>query len=126
MSDGLQSADRVGSTKKHRTAGIHVATVKKVHRGKVYEHSFLRQSYREGGRVRTRTLGSLQGIPRVMVDQIRRVLRGETLFSADEAFETRRTLPHGSIPKVRAGRSALPCPRPRRSAAAGCAGSRPA
>ena len=100
MSDGLQPTDEVGSTKRQRTAGIHVATVKKVHRGKVYEHSFLRQSYREGGRVRTRTVGSLQGIPRVMVDQIRRVLRGETLISADEAFETRRTLPHGHVAAV--------------------------
>ncbi|MBM4431676.1 MAG: IS1634 family transposase [Chloroflexi bacterium] len=74
--------------------------MRKNYRGKVYEHYFLRQSYREGGQVRKRTVGTLQGIPRAMVDQIRRILRGETLFAADDVFETRRTLPHGHVAAV--------------------------
>lgn len=100
MVNGAAFPAYVGSAKRGRTAGIHVATVKKHYRGKVYEDYFLRHSYREGGKVRTRTVGSLQGVPRAMVDQIRRVLRGETLVSADEVFETRRTLPHGHVAAV--------------------------
>ncbi len=50
-------ANAVGRRKGHGdTPGIHVAIVRKEYRGKVYEHAFLRQSYREGGKVQKRTV----------------------------------------------------------------------
>ncbi|MBT9149609.1 MAG: IS1634 family transposase [Dehalococcoidia bacterium] len=100
MSSVIIDLINVGSRQERRTAGIHVTTARKHYRGKVYEHHFLRQSYREGNQVRKRTVGSLQDVPRAMVDQIRRVLRGETLVSLDDVFETRQTLPHGHVAAV--------------------------
>ncbi|MEK7778001.1 MAG: hypothetical protein AAB303_05190, partial [Chloroflexota bacterium] len=99
-SEGV-GAEQVGRSKgRSGTAGIHVTIARKQYRGKVYEHAFLRQSYREGGKVRKRTVGTLRGVPRAMVDQIRRILRGETLVSASDTFEVRRSLPHGHVAAV--------------------------
>ena len=93
--------DSVGRSKgRPGTAGIHVSIVRKEYRGKVYEHVFLRQSYREGGKVRKRTVGTLKGLPCSMVEQFRRILRGETLVPVSDAFEVRRTLPHGHVAAV--------------------------
>lgn len=79
---------------------MHVSVVRKEYRGKVYEHVFLRQSYRDGGKVQKRTLATLTGMPRSMVDQMRRTLRGETLVPMSETFEVVRTLPHGHVAAV--------------------------
>ena len=93
--------DIVGRRKGHSgTAGIHVAIVRKEYRGKVYENVFLRQSYREGDKVRKRTVGTLKGLSDGMVDQIRRTLRGEILVPVLEAFQVQRTLPHGHVAAV--------------------------
>jgi transposase len=107
------------TTEHHNNPGIHVAIVRKKYRGKVYEHAFLRQSYREGGKVQKRTLGTLKGLPRPMVDQLRRILRGETLVPVSGAFEIQRSLPHGHVAAVlgtarRLGLERLLDPRPSR------------
>lgn len=94
-------ANAVGRRKGHGdTPGIHVAIVRKEYRGKVYEHAFLRQSYRAGGKVQKRTVGTLKGLPRPMVDQLRRILRGETLVPVSGVFDIRRSLPHGHVAAV--------------------------
>ncbi len=57
----------------------------------------LREGWREGGRVRKRTLANLTHWPAHQVDVLRRVLKGETLVSLDEAFVVERSLPHGHV-----------------------------
>ena len=47
----------------------------------------LRESYREGGKVRKRTLGNLSSLPMEQVEAIRRILKGEKLCAVDEIFE---------------------------------------
>ena len=47
----------------------------------------LRESYREGGRVKTRTLANLSNWPGAKVEALRRVLRGETLLVPAARFE---------------------------------------
>ncbi|MCK4306226.1 MAG: transposase, partial [Candidatus Eisenbacteria sp.] len=47
----------------------------------------LRESYREGGQVRTRTIANLSKVPGSAVEVFRRALKGEKLVSVDEAFE---------------------------------------
>ena len=112
--------NEVGKKTGHRgTPGIHVAIVRKEYRGKVYEHAFLRQSYREGGKVQKRTVGTLKGLPRPMIDQLRRILRGETLVPVSGVFDIRRSLPHGHVAAVlgtarRLGLERLLDPRPSR------------
>jgi hypothetical protein len=58
----------------------------------------LRQSYREDGRVRHRTLASLTALPPTAVDALERALRGETLVpAAGGGLRIIRSLPHGHV-----------------------------
>ena len=47
----------------------------------------LRESYREQGKVKTRTLANLSMLPPQAVEVLRRTLKGEELVSAEDAFE---------------------------------------
>lgn len=60
----------------------------------------LRESYREGGKVKKRTLSNLSALPEEAVEAIRRTLKGETLVSADDHFEILRARPHGHVAAV--------------------------
>ncbi|HZD02960.1 MAG TPA: IS1634 family transposase [Actinomycetes bacterium] len=61
----------------------------------------LRESYREGGKVRNRTLANLSGWPEAKVDALARVLRGQQPVAGLEgAFEIARSLPHGHVAAV--------------------------
>ena len=57
----------------------------------------LRESYREGGKVKNRTLANLSALPIGQIKLMRRVLKGETLVSPHEAFSIGRSLPHGHV-----------------------------
>lgn len=61
----------------------------------------LRESYRnEEGKPRKRTLANLSALPDEAVHAVRQVLKGETLVSADDAFEIVRSRPHGHVAAV--------------------------
>ena len=57
----------------------------------------LRESYREGGRVKKRTLANLSKLPAAGIDALRRILRGERLVAPEDAFTCLRSLPHGHV-----------------------------
>jgi Transposase DDE domain len=58
----------------------------------------LRESYREDGKVRKRTLCNLSDWPKVHIEGLRGVLKGGTVIPADrEAFTVIRSLPHGHV-----------------------------
>ena len=60
----------------------------------------LRESFRDGKRVKKRTLANLSKLPDHAVETLRRVLKGETLLSPDAAFACQRSLPHGHVAAV--------------------------
>jgi hypothetical protein len=60
----------------------------------------LRESYRQGGKVKSRTLANLTHWPPAQLDALRRVLRGEVVVAPEEAFEIVRSLPHGHVAAV--------------------------
>ena len=61
----------------------------------------LRQSYREGGKVKNRTLANLSHWPEGKVDDLRRVLKGQPpTLDLTQAFEITRSLPHGHVAAV--------------------------
>ena len=61
----------------------------------------LRESYREGGKVRTRTLANLSRWPEHKVDRLQCALKGlPTASDLAEAFEITRSLPHGHVAAV--------------------------
>ena len=58
----------------------------------------LRESYREGGKVRKRTLCNLSDWPAAHVEGLRGVLKGGTVIPAErDAFTVIRSLPHGHV-----------------------------
>ena len=67
----------------------------------------LRESYREGTRVRKRTLANLSALSAEQVDAIRRTLKGERLVPVAELFEIVRSRHHGHVQAVRAAMKQL-------------------
>ncbi len=80
----------------------------------------LRESYREDGKTKKRTLANLSAWPTERIEQLRAVLRGEWLLPAAEAVEITRSLPHGHVLAAlgTARRIELAALLPRRGAAA--------
>lgn len=79
---------------------MHVVRVRKVEKGRSYESVLLRQSYRDGPRVKKRTLASLTALPAAAIEAIEPTLRGETLVPASEALTISRSWPHGQVAAV--------------------------
>ena len=61
----------------------------------------LRESYREGGRVRKRTLANLSSLSDAQIRAIRAVLGGEQMAPVGEHFEVLASRPHGAVQAVR-------------------------
>jgi len=60
----------------------------------------LREGWREGKKVRKRTLANLSDWPAHQVAALRRVLKDEPLVSPQDAFVIERSLPHGHVEVV--------------------------
>ncbi len=61
----------------------------------------LRESYRDGARVRKRTLANLSSLADEQIFAIRAVLRGEQLGPVADCFEIRASRAHGHVQAVR-------------------------
>src|SRR5512147_1294342 len=78
----------------------------------------LRESYRDGDKVKNRTLKNLWDWPAERIQLLRAVLRGETLVTAGEGLAIVRALPHGHVSADsarRAGSGSTGCCRAGRS-----------
>lgn len=60
----------------------------------------LREGYREGGKVKSRTLANLSHWPLAKIERLRRVLRDDVLPDAKEGLSILRSLPHGHVAAV--------------------------
>ena len=60
----------------------------------------LREGWREGGKVKKRTLANLSKWPQAKIDALRRLLKNEPLVGRDEAFDIVRSRPHGHVAAV--------------------------
>src|SRR3990172_7999242 len=60
----------------------------------------LRESYREGGKVKKRTLANLSALPIEQIERIRQILRGEQLAPVDTLFESVGSAHHGHVQAV--------------------------
>jgi hypothetical protein len=79
---------------------MHVAKVVRPYKDREYTYWFLRQTYREDGKVKHRTLANLSALPADVIELVARVLKGEQFISAAAALRTVRTLPHGHVAAV--------------------------
>jgi hypothetical protein len=76
---------------------MHVSTTTRRSGDREYTATLLRRSYRQDGKVKKETLANLSHLPPEAIDAIRRVLAGETLVNAENAFEIERSLPAGHV-----------------------------
>ena len=76
---------------------MHVSTTTRRSGDREYKAVLLRRSFRQDGKVRKETLANLSHLPPEAIDAIRRVLAGETLVNAQDAFEIERSLPAGHV-----------------------------
>src|SRR3954466_6519109 len=83
-----------------RNGAVHVATTKRVYKGKTYVTHLLRRSIRKGTSVTHETLGNLSHLPDHLIDLIKRSLKGETFVPAAEAIRITGSLPHGHVEAI--------------------------
>src|SRR6516225_2679736 len=83
-----------------RGGAVHVATTRRVYKGKTYVTHLLRRSVRKGKTVTHETLGNLSHLPDHLIEIIKRSLKGETFVPAAETFRVTRSLPHGHVEAV--------------------------
>jgi transposase len=83
-----------------RTGAVHVATIKRVYKGKTYTTHLLRRSIRKGKAVTHETLGNLSHLPDHVIDLIKRSLKGETFVPAADAVRITRSRPRGHVEAV--------------------------
>ncbi|MGZ6576444.1 MAG: IS1634 family transposase [Solirubrobacteraceae bacterium] len=76
---------------------MHVSTTTRRSGDREYTATLLRRSYRQDGKVKKETLANLSHLPPEAIEAIRRVLAGETLMNAQDAFEIERSLPAGHV-----------------------------
>jgi len=83
-----------------RRGAVHVATTRRVYKGKTYVTHLLRRSIRNGKAVTHETLGNLSHLPDHLIEIVKRSLKGETFVPAADAFRIIRSLPHGHVDAV--------------------------
>src|SRR2546426_9154954 len=59
--------------------------------------TLLRESFRDGGQVRKRTLANISDWPPAQVESLRRVLKGETFPPQGDRLNNIPSLPHGHV-----------------------------
>jgi transposase len=82
------------------SAAMHVAKIVRKHGDRTYVSHLLRQSYREDGQVKHRTLGNLAHLPQRLIDLVSRSLQGETFLTSDEVVRTLASKPHGHVEAI--------------------------
>jgi hypothetical protein len=85
-----------------KSGAMHVAKVVRPYKDREYVYHFVRQSYREDGRVKHRTLANLSHLPSPVIELVRRALARDpaALAAADGPLEVRSSLPHGHVAAV--------------------------
>ncbi len=80
---------------------MHVAWMPTKRHGRTYDYWFVRQSYRESGKVKHRTLANLSHLPRPVIDAVAGLLAGRRYMEVNaERLVVERSLPHGHVAAV--------------------------
>src|SRR5262249_31708626 len=82
------------------SAAMHVARIERKHGGRTYVSHLLRQSYRQDGQGKHRTLANLSHLPQRLIDLVRRSLQGEVFLASAEALCTLDSKPHGHVEAI--------------------------
>ena len=85
----------------HKPRKVHIETVTKSHKGKVYKSVLLRRTFREDGKVKHETLGNLSDLPADLIEVMKqRLAGGRPLVPDGQSVRLLRSLPHGNVAAV--------------------------
>ncbi len=76
---------------------MHVAKIITRRNGREYPSYLLRHTYREGGKVKNKTLANLSALPEAAIEALRLILAGEHLIPASAGLTVLQSRPHGHV-----------------------------
>ncbi len=80
---------------------VHVAEIKKTYKGKVHVSTYLRRTFREGGKVKHETVANISDLPDDLLAVIKKRLASKQPLVGDGGTMTiERSLPHGNVAAV--------------------------
>ncbi len=80
---------------------VHIAEIKKTHKGKVHVSTYLRRTFREDGKVKHETVGNLSDLPDDLLAVIKKRLASkQPLVGNGGTMTIERSLPHGHVAAV--------------------------
>ena len=79
---------------------MHVARVVSRQKGREYVSHLVRQTYREDGKVKHRTLANLSLLPPAAIEAVTEILKGQAVGPVGAGWEIERSLPHGHVRAV--------------------------
>lgn len=85
---------------KAKRAPVHLSTIRRKYKDKVYECHLLRRTVREGKTVRNETVANLSHLPADVIELIRLALSGRKLVPVEDAMQVERSLPTGHVAAV--------------------------
>jgi len=81
--------------------GLYLADIKRKYKDKIYHTYLLRRSYRDGGKVKQKTIANLTLLPDATREIVRESLQGRIFVPVEEAIEITRSRTHGHVAAVR-------------------------
>jgi transposase len=84
-----------------KLSGLYVAHIKREYKDKVYESHLLRRSYRDGKKVKQKTIANISPLPETLREIIEKSLKGEIFLPATGAIEIFKSRSHGHVAAVK-------------------------
>lgn len=75
---------------------MYVSVIKKKQGGKIYRTTLIRESYKENGKVKHRTISNISKLPSEQIEQISAILAGDGQFLRSDELETTASREHGA------------------------------
>lgn len=93
----MSNGPRMGRRQKPKSGAMHIETIRHKHGDRVYVSYLLRQTYREDGKIKHRTIANLTGVPLPIIELIRSSLRGEPVAVGRDEIRCVRSRSHGAV-----------------------------
>lgn len=84
-----------------KLSGLYVAHIKREYNDKTYTSHLIRRSYRDGKKVKQKTIANISPLPPTLREIIAKSLKGEMFVPATDALEIIRSRPHGHVGAVK-------------------------
>jgi len=84
-----------------KLSGLYVAHIKREYKDKVYESHLLRRSYRDGKKVKQKTIANISPLPEDLREIISKSLKGELFLPVSQAIEITRSRTHGHVAAIK-------------------------